>query len=29
MIGWEVSQPLFEGMKRTYEWIESQVRLNP
>lgn len=25
MIGWEVSQPLFEGMKKTYKWIETQI----
>lgn len=25
MVGWEVSQPLVEGMKKTYEWIEKQV----
>ena len=24
-VGWEVSQPLREGMKQTYAWIESQV----
>ena len=27
-IGWEPSQPLVEGMKKTYEWIENQVRNN-
>jgi nucleoside-diphosphate-sugar epimerase len=27
-IGWSVSQPLFEGMKKTYEWINKQVVLN-
>jgi len=25
MIGWEVSQPLIEGIRRTYRWIKSQV----
>jgi nucleoside-diphosphate-sugar epimerase len=25
-IGWEVSQPLIEGMKTTYEWINNQVQ---
>ena len=24
-IGWEVSQPLSEGLKKTYKWIKSQV----
>ena len=24
-IGWKVSQPLIEGMKKTYEWINSQI----
>ena len=24
-IGWEVSEPLIEGMKKTYEWINNQV----
>ena len=24
-IGWEVSQPLIVGMKKTYEWIDKQV----
>ena len=24
-IGWAPSQPLIEGMKKTYEWIETQV----
>jgi GDP-D-mannose 3', 5'-epimerase len=24
-IGWEVSMPLFEGMRKTYSWIQSQV----
>ena len=24
-IGWSPSQPLIEGMRKTYEWIESQV----
>jgi nucleoside-diphosphate-sugar epimerase len=23
--GWEVSMPLLEGMKKTYEWISKQV----
>lgn len=25
-IGWEVSQPLFDGMKSTYNWIDKQVK---
>tara|TARA_R110002167_G_scaffold321233_1_gene527113 strand:+ start:14041 stop:15048 length:1008 start_codon:yes stop_codon:yes gene_type:complete len=25
-IGWEVSRPLHEGMKKTYNWISEQVR---
>jgi GDP-D-mannose 3', 5'-epimerase len=25
VIGWEVSQPLMEGMKKTYEWIDAQI----
>jgi len=25
-IGWEVSQPLLEGMKETYTWIDNQVK---
>jgi GDP-D-mannose 3',5'-epimerase len=25
-IGWEVSQPLIEGMKKTYEWIKKQTK---
>ena len=25
-IGWSVSEPLFEGMKKTYEWINKQVK---
>jgi GDP-D-mannose 3',5'-epimerase len=25
MIGWEVSLPLYEGMKETYKWINQQV----
>jgi GDP-D-mannose 3',5'-epimerase len=25
LVGWEVSQPLFEGMKKTYAWIEKQI----
>lgn len=24
-IGWKVSQPLIEGMKKTYEWINNQI----
>ena len=24
-IGWEVSEPLLEGMKKTYSWIAEQV----
>lgn len=27
-LGWEVSQPLIEGMKKTYEWINTQVEKN-
>ena len=27
-IGWSVSQPLYNGMEETYEWINSQVLLN-
>ncbi len=27
-IGWAPSQPLLEGMKKTYEWIETQVEEN-
>jgi len=26
-VGWEVSQPLIEGMKKTYQWIKKQVEL--
>lgn len=26
MIGWEVSQPLFKGMEKTYVWIEKQIK---
>ena len=26
-IGWEVNRPLLEGMKKTYQWINSQVIL--
>ena len=25
-IGWVVSQPLVEGMKKTYKWINKQIR---
>jgi GDP-D-mannose 3', 5'-epimerase len=25
VVGWEVSQPLFEGMQKTYTWIKEQV----
>jgi GDP-D-mannose 3',5'-epimerase len=25
-VGWEVSQPLLDGMKKTYEWIKIQVK---
>ena len=25
-MGWEVSQPLIEGMRKTYEWIEKEVK---
>jgi nucleoside-diphosphate-sugar epimerase len=24
-MGWEVSQPLADGMRKTYEWIATQV----
>jgi nucleoside-diphosphate-sugar epimerase len=27
-MGWEVSMPLFEGMKKTFEWINSKVNKN-
>jgi hypothetical protein len=27
-IGWEVSQPLYEGMETTYNWILEQVKKN-
>mgnify|MGYP003109339750 FL=1 len=27
-IGWEVSKPLYEGMKKTYNWIAEQVSNN-
>tara|TARA_R110002020_G_scaffold179092_1_gene372212 strand:+ start:1909 stop:2916 length:1008 start_codon:yes stop_codon:yes gene_type:complete len=27
-IGWKVSQPLIEGMKKTYEWINKQTKNN-
>ena len=27
-LGWEPSQPLLEGLERTYAWIEAQVRSN-
>ena len=27
-IGWEVSQPLINGMKKTYQWIDEQVKNN-
>ena len=26
-IGWKVSEPLIKGMKKTYDWIEEQIRL--
>lgn len=26
LVGWEVSQTLFEGMKKTYQWIKEQYR---
>jgi len=25
LVGWEVSQPLYNGMEKTYEWIKKQV----
>lgn len=27
-IGWAVYEPLIEGMKKTYEWINQQVNKN-
>lgn len=27
-IGWEVSMPLIDGMKKTFEWIDEQVKNN-
>ena len=27
-IGWEVSQPLIDGMKKTYQWTDEQVKNN-
>ena len=27
-LGWEVSQPLIEGMKSTYSWIDKQVEIS-
>ena len=27
-IGWAVSQPLVDGMTKTYHWIEEQVKKN-
>ena len=27
-VGWVVSEPLIDGMKKTYEWINKQVYLN-
>jgi hypothetical protein len=24
-MGWEVSEPLIEGMRKTYTWIKEQV----
>ena len=27
-LGWEVSQPLIEGMKSTYSWIDKQVDIS-
>jgi nucleoside-diphosphate-sugar epimerase len=27
VVGWEVNQPLFAGMKKTYNWIEEQVMI--
>ena len=26
-VGWKVSQPLIEGMRKTYNWIKEQVKL--
>ena len=25
-VGWEVSQPLIDGMRQTYKWINKQVK---
>ena len=25
-VGWEPSQPLVEGMKKTFDWINSQIK---
>ena len=27
-VGWEVSLPLSEGMKKTFKWINDQVKMN-
>ena len=27
-IGWKVSQPLIDGMKKTYDWINNQTISN-
>ena len=27
-MGWEPTQPLYEGMKKTYEWINEQTKKN-
>ena len=27
-INWVVSKPLYDGMKKTYEWIDEQIKKN-
>ena len=27
-IGWSVSQPLYQGIKNTYEWVNQKVQEN-
>jgi hypothetical protein len=27
-MGWEVSEPLIEGMRKTFSWIKEQVDAN-
>ena len=26
-MGWKVKQPLLDGMKKTYKWINAQVKI--